>query len=125
MGMMTPLGSERFAQGCYSASVPRLYYSHRVSFGASTPQELSGQLNAYLNGIEGYSGAQGYIAPDRTPKLAFIFPGQGGQKVGMARELLVREPVFRNTVELCDEVVRAEAGWSVLGLLQGEAPDAL
>ena len=43
----------------------------------------------------------------------------------MGRELLVREPVFRHSVELCDEAIQKEAGWSVLGLLQAEASDAL
>ncbi len=122
--MEGPSAPELFARACYSASVHRQHHLHRIGFVASSPRQMSEQLSAYLKG-ELYSGAQGYVVPGKTAKLAFIFPGQGGQAVGMGRELLVREPVFRHTVELCDEAVRAEAGWSVLGLLQGEAPDAL
>jgi acyl transferase domain-containing protein len=120
-----PLAPESFAKACYSASVHRQHHPHRVGFVASSPQQLSEQLGAYLKGSELYPGAQGCVTPGKAAKLAFIFPGQGGQGVGMGRELLVREPVFRHTVVLCDEAVRAEVGWSVLGLLRGEAPDAL
>lgn len=120
-----PLAPELFAPACYSASVHRQHHPHRVGFVASSPRQLSEQLSAYLKGSELYPGAQGYVVPGKTVKLAFIFPGQGGQGVGMGRELLVREPVFRHAAELCDEAIRAEAGWSVLGLLQGEMSDAL
>lgn len=119
-----PSAPELFARTCYSASVHRQHHSHRIGFVASSPRQMSEQLSAYLKG-ELYSGAQGYVVPGKTAKLAFIFPGQGGQGLRMGRELLAREPVFRHAVELCDDAVRAEAGWSVLGLLQGEAPDAL
>ena len=117
--------TQSFAQACYSASVHRQHHPHRVGFVASSPQQLSEQLSAYLKGSELYSGARGCVASGKSAKLAFIFPGQGGQGVGMGRDLLMREPVFRHTVELCDEAVRADVGWSVLGLLRGEAPDAL
>ena len=116
--------SEFFARTCYSASVHRQHHLHRIGFVASSPRQMSEQLSAYLKG-ELYSGAQGNVVPGRTAKLAFIFPGQGGQAVGMGRELLVREPVFRHTVELCDAAIQAQAGWSVLALLQGELPDVL
>jgi acyl transferase domain-containing protein len=120
-----PLAPESFPRACYSAGVHRQHHPHRVGFVASSPRQMSEQLNAYLKGSGLYPGAQGYVLPDKTAKLAFIFPGQGGQWVGMGRELLVREPVFRHAVELCDEAIRAEAGWSVLELLRGEMSDAL
>lgn len=46
-------------------------------------------------------------------KVVFAFAGQGHQWLGMGRELLRREPVFRAAVERCDAVIRAQAGWSV------------
>ena len=120
-----PLAPESFARACYSASTHRQHHKHRASFVASSPRQLSGQLSAYLNSSEIYPGAQGYVAPGKIPKLAFIFSGQSRQALRMGRELLVREPVFRHSVELCDEAIQKEAGWSVLGLLQAEAPEAL
>ena len=36
-----------------------------------------------------------------APKFVFMFPGQGAQCPGMARELYESEPVFRNVIDRC------------------------
>ncbi|MEJ2854458.1 MULTISPECIES: type I polyketide synthase [unclassified Saccharothrix] len=43
--------------------------------------------------------------PDRAPGVAFLFPGQGGQHVGMGRELYEREAVFRAEFDRCADLV--------------------
>jgi acyl transferase domain-containing protein len=58
--------------------------------------------------------AEGVADPRRPSRLALVFPGQGGQWTGMARELLACEPAFRKVVERADAVVRAETGRSLL-----------
>src|SRR5262249_54969758 len=47
----------------------------------------------------------------------FVFPGQGSQWLGMGRQLLVQEPLFRTSLEACDRAIQAEAGWSLLAEL--------
>ncbi len=44
----------------------------------------------------------------RAPSVAFMFPGQGAQHVGMARNLYAGEPVFRAAVDRCATVVCGE-----------------
>src|SRR5262249_36854637 len=40
------------------------------------------------------------------PKTAWLFTGQGSQYAGMAQELFETQPVFRQTLEHCNEVLR-------------------
>jgi phthiocerol/phenolphthiocerol synthesis type-I polyketide synthase C len=39
------------------------------------------------------------VAPVRPRRVAFVFPGQGGQWVGMGQELYAEDPVFRGAVD--------------------------
>ncbi|GAA3854215.1 hypothetical protein GCM10022243_19700 [Saccharothrix violaceirubra] len=50
--------------------------------------------------------SSGPVAP--TGGVAFLFPGQGGQHVGMARGLYRDEPVFRAEFDRCAELARPE-----------------
>ncbi|MDQ3802883.1 MAG: type I polyketide synthase, partial [Acidobacteriota bacterium] len=120
-----PSAPSSLARFCYSAGARRQHHPHRLGLVASSRDELIEGLNAHLEGREAYPGAAGHVSPGSTPKLAFVFPGQGGQWVGMGRELLAREPAFRDVIGACDEAVRKEAGWSVAALLRGELDEAL
>jgi acyl transferase domain-containing protein/thioesterase domain-containing protein len=44
------------------------------------------------------------------PRVAFMFPGQGSQYVDMARGLYESEPLFRDTVDACADVLHPEIG---------------
>ncbi|WP_326661117.1 HAD-IIIC family phosphatase [Streptomyces sp. NBC_00385] len=54
-------------------------------------------------------------------KVAFVFPGQGSQWTGMARDLLDRNPLFADEIDRCDAALRPHTGWSVLAVLRGDA----
>lgn len=54
----------------------------------------------------------------------FLFPGQGGQYGGMARELFEGEPAFRATMFRADRIVRAAGGRSLVDALFGAGDEA-
>ena len=57
------------------------------------------------------TGPESVVASaDRAPRVAFLFPGQGAQHVGMARDLYEREPVFAAHVDHCARLFAAELG---------------
>jgi non-ribosomal peptide synthase protein (TIGR01720 family) len=50
-------------------------------------------------------------------QVVFMFPGQGGQHVNMARELYETEPFFRETVDRCCEQLRTYLGLDLGSIL--------
>ena len=57
-------------------------------------------------------------APVTPPSVAFMFPGQGAQYVGMARSLYRRFATFRAELDRCAEVLAAES-IDLIGALYG------
>ncbi|MCM3923578.1 SDR family NAD(P)-dependent oxidoreductase, partial [Frankia sp. AiPs1] len=57
------------------------------------------------------------------PRVALVFPGQGWQWAGMARELLAVVPAFTEVIDRVSAAVEDLAGWSVRDALTG-APGA-
>ncbi|MEV4629500.1 beta-ketoacyl synthase N-terminal-like domain-containing protein [Micromonospora sp. NPDC049523] len=55
-----------------------------------------------------------------TPHVAFLFPGQDGRHVGMARELYLQETAFRATVDDCAAQAGADLGLDLRQVLYPE-----
>ena len=56
------------------------------------------------NARSGLAAMRARTASAPRPRLVFLFPGQGSQHAGMARELIDGEPVFREHFERCCEL---------------------
>ncbi|MGW0909734.1 SDR family NAD(P)-dependent oxidoreductase [Streptomyces sp. NPDC002853] len=102
-----------------AALAHRTAHSHRAVVIADTNDELATGLSALTDGgataenvVDGV--ARGEVSP------VFVFPGQGSQWRGMARELLQSSPVFAESVAACGEVIEPLTGWSVVEVLGRE-----
>ena len=54
---------------------------------------------------------------DSTPRLGFVFTGQGAQWFAMGRQLIEQSPIFRQTLEKCDNILSQlsiKPDWSVV-----------
>nr|WP_020497365.1 type I polyketide synthase [Sciscionella marina] len=56
-----------------------------------------------------------------TPRVLMVFPGQGGQWLGMGRELAEREPAFAARLRDCDAALSEFVDWSVFDVLDDES----
>ena len=105
---------------CYTASVRRMHFDHRLSLVVHHREELVERLDAFLAGERRPGMLTGRRILGHMPKLVFVFSGQGPQWWGMGRELLEHEPVFRQTIEACDALLRQHADWSLLAELRAD-----
>jgi phthiocerol/phenolphthiocerol synthesis type-I polyketide synthase E len=64
------------------------------------------------------------IARDGAPRVVFMFPGQGGQRVDMARGLYRAEPVFRDAVDRCCRLAEPALGLDLRAVLYPPEGDA-
>jgi acyl transferase domain-containing protein len=63
-------------------------------------------------------------AGSRERPVVMMFPGQGAQRAGMARELYRDEKTFREQVDLCSEMLLPELKFDLRGVMYGEAAGA-
>ncbi|MHC5767581.1 MAG: SDR family NAD(P)-dependent oxidoreductase [Nostoc sp.] len=103
---------------CHTASNRRGHHDHRLALVAHTKENLVENLEAFLAGENRPSLSSGHLVPDFQPKLAFVFSGMGPQWWAMGRQLLESEPIFREVIEQCDELLRQYADWSLLSELR-------
>ncbi|MFE7980413.1 type I polyketide synthase, partial [Streptomyces shenzhenensis] len=100
----------------------RTHYEHRAAaFGGDRPALLS-ELRALAEGHPSDGLLRG-TTPGTGPKTVFVFPGEGMQWAGMARDLMATLPVFREHVEAAAAALDPLTGWSLVDHLTG--PDAL
>ncbi|MBF9029162.1 amino acid adenylation domain-containing protein [Rhodobacterales bacterium HKCCE3408] len=71
-----------------------------------------------MAGLSASAGAQARpVKAGNREALAFLFPGQGAQHVGMARELYEHAPVFREALKACCDLLEPELGLNLLDII--------
>jgi acyl transferase domain-containing protein/acyl carrier protein len=111
---------QRLGDVCFSANTGRARFGHRLSVVGRTAEEMRQRLTCAAQEREVRGVFRGQCEPGRGAKVAFLFTGQGAQYAGMGRELYETQPVFRRTLEQCDEQLRPYLGQSLLTVLYGE-----
>ena len=100
----------------YTLQVGRRAFSHRrVLVCRDHAQAL-----ALLEAPATPSDSQLQEARDR--RVAWLFPGQGSQYTNMARDLYQHEPLFREQVDHCAELLRPHLGLDLCTILYTQEP---
>ncbi|HRI67600.1 MAG TPA: beta-ketoacyl synthase N-terminal-like domain-containing protein, partial [Polyangium sp.] len=102
----------------HTASLHRMHFEYRLAAVAGTREEFASLLAAFARGEAPAAVAHGRASSQGTPRIAFVFSGQGSQWAGMGRILLDEEPRFRARVTEIDALVRRYAPFSLLNELR-------
>ena len=98
----------------WTASVGRCQFEQRAALTFGDLADLRRRLADLAAG--------GDVARARnSPKVAFVFAGQGGQWAGMGWSLYECEPVARAVLRQCDQVMRRVKRTSLLDVMFGRA----
>ncbi|WP_446685417.1 type I polyketide synthase [Kibdelosporangium aridum] len=95
----------------YSLATARSVFAHRAVVVAGSKDEARAGLAALAEGATGVAVFEG-VARNR-PKVAFLFAGQGAQRVGMGLALYDRFPVFAAAFDEVCAVLDGELGRSL------------
>jgi len=109
---------------CQTAAVRRTHHDLRLAVTGHTAAELSSRLASVLASEPTPDAAWGQRPASTSPRVAFVFCGQGPQWPRMGLELFESEPAFREVISECDSLLQSLAGWSLLEELGREAPSS-
>lgn len=110
-----------FSDLCATAALHREHHDFRLAIVVENTNQLQEGLSAFLESRD-HPGL--IYNPDRAgtkPKIAFVFPGQGSQWLGMCRKLLKQSTIFRETIERCEQALKPYTDWSLTKQLGAEA----
>jgi amino acid adenylation domain-containing protein/FkbH-like protein len=97
------------ADVAYTLQTGRHEFAHRRALACKNADEA-------IKGLQSTDVASG-LARRENPPVVFMFTGQGAQRVNMGRELYDCEPVFRNELDRCAELLRPHLNFDLRELL--------
>ncbi|HEX6342395.1 MAG TPA: type I polyketide synthase, partial [Umezawaea sp.] len=100
----------------YSLATTRSRFPHRAVLIGRERADFA--LDALADGEVSADVVEGVA--DVRGKVAFVFPGQGSQWVGMALELLDDNEVFRSRMAECEAALSSYVDWSLIAVLREE-----
>ncbi|NER50059.1 MAG: type I polyketide synthase, partial [Symploca sp. SIO1A3] len=96
----------RLADICYTANTGRTHFNYRLAVVAQDKEELVEKLQLHQHREEVTGIFSGESLDDTTtPKIAFLFTGQGSQYVNMGKQLYQQAPTFREAINQCEEIL--------------------
>jgi len=104
----------------WSLATTRSVFEHRAVVLAAGREELAAGLSAVAAGQPAAGVVTGIVA-GKPGRVAFVFPGQGGQWAGMGRDLCAASPVFAARLAECGQALAPYVDWHLEQVIAGAA----
>ncbi len=105
-----------FKDVCFTANAGREHFKHRLAVvgesAAVVAEKLQRMADAQTAGA-GFIGSSDF----RSNKIAFLFTGQGAQYVNMGKTLYETQPLFRATMDECNEISKKYLDKPILSVI--------
>ncbi|AFZ56827.1 type I polyketide synthase [Anabaena cylindrica FACHB-243] len=108
------------ADVCFTSNTGRSHFEHRLAVVTESTTQLSEQLRTFANS-QPSSVLLSQPETSKHRKIAFLFTGQGSQYPGMGRQLYETQPVFRRTLERCEQILRPYLEQPLLSVIYPES----
>jgi amino acid adenylation domain-containing protein/non-ribosomal peptide synthase protein (TIGR01720 family) len=100
------------ADTAYTLQAGRKAFKYRRMVTVSDMEELIEVLS-----IPHHEKVRTSLTKDSEPPVIFMFPGQGSQYVNMGRDIYRTEPVFREEMDQCFEILKPLMGYDIKEIL--------
>jgi acyl transferase domain-containing protein/acyl-CoA synthetase (AMP-forming)/AMP-acid ligase II/pimeloyl-ACP methyl ester carboxylesterase len=102
---------------CFTANSGRNHFEHRLSIIADSIPQLQAQLNNYCTGNKTTGLISSQVTKTNRQEIVFLFTGQGSQYRGMGEQLYHTQPVFRQSLDRCGEILQPYLERSLLEVI--------
>jgi len=91
---------------CRASTRSKSHWEHRLCLFPDSLTKAKTQLEEFAREGNSEHCLWGHNPVKSNKKLLFLFPGQGAQYPGMGQQLYHRFPIFRETLEQCQSILR-------------------
>ncbi|MFI6079343.1 SDR family NAD(P)-dependent oxidoreductase [Actinoplanes sp. NPDC051343] len=113
-------GGADLAGVAHATFTTRTLFEHRAAVVAADRDDLVAGLDALAGGRPAPNAVTVTGSRPGTPRIVFVFPGQGSQWAGMAVELAAAFPAFASALDECGAALAPYTGWDLRAVLRGE-----
>ncbi|MDJ0634241.1 MAG: alpha/beta fold hydrolase [Xenococcaceae cyanobacterium MO_188.B29] len=90
---------------CFTANTGRNHFDYRLAVAAASAEDLKAKLTNFQPNGRKSAVIYDRVIKEKRNKIVFLFTGQGSQYVGMGHQLYQTQPIFRQALDLCAEIL--------------------
>jgi len=102
---------------CFTTNTGRALLKHRLALTADSTKQVRKKLAAFTEESTPPGLFAGKVAPKTQIQIAFLFTGQGSLYAGMGYQLYETQPIFRQTIDRCQEILQPYMDESLLDII--------